>query len=750
MRAKRERILREQALGLPVEIPQSLIDKLKPYHAHFIKIAKPVPGDVKSGKNAVEHGWPDRPYEANDPDLLLWLFTGGNYGATARWPIGMIDADTKELQALIEAKINTYTVRSGRTIGEGRHYYIITNATENGVVYDKNGKNIGNIQIQNKYVVGPGCRHNSGGVYRVINDMPFAEISKEQLDELFDEQVKWTRQLLKTDEQEAENEKKRAGMEIPLGTFFDLDKFKKHGDEYQGSHPIHGSMTGTNLNVNLKENVWHCFRCNSGGGGLMWIAVKHGLLQCHEAQKGALTGVRFLEAIECARKEGFDIRLPEEEISEDVRRFFKNKKFIPRRLANFLMEKSRYATREADKTIFRYNPEVGIYQEVSDILIEQKITNILGDHYSGNRARETIGFLKANNVQPMANLPTELIAVKNGILNIFTREITAFTPDLFIINALPVEYKKDADCPKFKTFLSQVVPEEEDRKGLQEFCGYILLPSCKYDKALMLIGNGANGKGTMLKVWKAMYGNPNVSSEELQELTINRFRLAELFGKMANIHTDLSNLAVKEDRLFKQLVSGDPLSAEKKGRDPFEFSNLAKLCFSTNSPPKPPEKESEKNAYFRRWVMVTFPNEFPDNDPKTNPNLLEELTISEELAGILNLALDGLDRLRAQKHFTNSKTSDVTRQLYELLSNPEKAFMNERVACEIAGKLNKTELYADYRKYCLLHKLPIISKWAFSQKVIEYLQPSSIRDNGGTWVGIRMKTDDEIKDSEKE
>jgi len=75
---------------------------------------------------------------------------------------------------------------------------------------------------------------------------------------------------------------------------------KNKGNELQGSHPVHGSDTGSNFCVNHGNNCWHCFRCNSGGGPLSWIAVQEGIIECHEAVSGGLTGDKFKKTIASA------------------------------------------------------------------------------------------------------------------------------------------------------------------------------------------------------------------------------------------------------------------------------------------------------------------------------------------------------------------------------------------------------------------------------------------------------------------
>jgi hypothetical protein len=298
-----------------VKIPESLIEKLKPFGPRFIKVVWPVPGDPKSGKAACEPAWQEHLYSADDPALQAWLRMRGNYGIVFGEGVAGVDLDNKDIRQRFEDRVNTFTVKSGRISGDGRHAYIRTDASENGTILDNDGKNLGNIQVHNKYVVGPGCNHYSGGRYEIIKDAPLAWVSKKTLQEIFGDKLKWAGESRRENEEESREEKELIDIEIPIAevipNFKDLRKIDR--DEYQGEHPVHGSTTGQNFSVSIPKNCWHCFRCNSGGGPLMWLAVQHGFIRCDQAQKGALRGDLFLKTLEIAKKMGYDVELPENE-----------------------------------------------------------------------------------------------------------------------------------------------------------------------------------------------------------------------------------------------------------------------------------------------------------------------------------------------------------------------------------------------------------------------------------------------------
>jgi len=77
----------------------------------------------------------------------------------------------------------------------------------------------------------------------------------------------------------------------------------KGNSAYRGSHPVHGSGTGNNTVVDTTENAGYCFRCKSGGGPLLWIALEEGIISsCDQMGSGALKGKEFIETCKIANE----------------------------------------------------------------------------------------------------------------------------------------------------------------------------------------------------------------------------------------------------------------------------------------------------------------------------------------------------------------------------------------------------------------------------------------------------------------
>ena len=214
--------------------------------------------------------------------------------------------------------------------------------------------------------------------------------------------------------------------------------------------------------------------------------------------------------------------------------------------------------------------------------------------------------------------------MKNGLYNIKTGELTTHTEEYISLRQIPVNYNPAANAPKFRKFMSEIVTPE-DAQVLLEFIGYSLIFDMKHDQAIMLQGTGANGKSILLQFIIALHGEENICSTSLQRLCEDRFALSELYEKPLNVFADLSDDGIKDDAMFKNVSSGDMITAQKKFGQPFQFRNSARQIYSVNDVP-PVHKKTF--AFFRRWILLCFPYTFVDNPaPDTNERKIDKTRV---------------------------------------------------------------------------------------------------------------------------
>jgi len=245
-------------------------------------------------------------YAFDDPILRRHLEAGGNYGVLADDEHVIVESDSPKVNAAVEKYLPpTFTV-STPGHEDGRHYYFICHKFGKSLPLIEDNdpeRNLGHITARGRQVVGPGSIHPNGKPYVVLRDLPIATVTAEQIREALVD-------FIKHDEPEEDvHEKeqiKKAGLDFQINILdvVPVANLKKQGDELFGPHPVHGSETGRNFWVHPSKNVWKCFRCDSGGGPLTWLAVQEGIISCDEARPGRLKGEKFKKVLKIAEEKG--------------------------------------------------------------------------------------------------------------------------------------------------------------------------------------------------------------------------------------------------------------------------------------------------------------------------------------------------------------------------------------------------------------------------------------------------------------
>lgn len=261
---------------------------------------------------------------------------------------------------------------------------------------------------------------------------------------------------------------------------------------------------------------------------------------------------------------------------------------------------------------------------------------------------------------------------------------------------LPVGYDSQAACPRFERFLEEVfdgTPDIKDRVRLVfEFLGLSMTASTEYEKALMLVGSGGNGKSVLVRVLEAMVGSRNRSAVQLKQLE-NRFQRAHLDGKIINIMTELSEGAEVPDAEVKAIISGEPITAEHKLRPPFEFFPIAKLWLLTNHLPT---TRDLSDGLFRRFSIVTFPNRF-DDKPSRDTSLSEKL--AAESSGILNYCLRALAGVYERGSLTEPRSSREAVDAWRRDTDQVSMFVEEEMVLEPGASISSKEAYSTYQEW---------------------------------------------------
>lgn len=297
----------------------------------------------KQGKKPCERNWTTSSnYQFDDKKLLKHIEDGNNYGIVCGFGnLVIIDCDKEELERTIKEILpSTFYVRSGRG---GLHAYYICKDIEKTIRLEdnKNNEHFGDIQYIGTQVLGPTSVHPNGNSYKIENNSEITEIKAEDIRFAL-------RKFMAEEDMDEEEKKLIEDFPIDIKQVISLENLKQRGDEFQGTHPLHGSTTGMNFCVNIKKNVWHCFRHDSGGGPLSWLALKNGLISCEKCTKNALKGKIFKNVLEIAVKDGL---IPEIAIDEN-----KPKLILPHEGKLISYFATELGTFFSDKNVLFYRP----------------------------------------------------------------------------------------------------------------------------------------------------------------------------------------------------------------------------------------------------------------------------------------------------------------------------------------------------------------------------------------------------------
>ena len=387
--------------------------------------------------------------------------------------------------------------------------------------------------------------------------------------------------------------------------------------------------------------------------------------------------------------------------------FFKGSTFLFDKFATYLKNNNHIVKINGQLHIYKD----GIYVPGHAEIESQMIKHI--PHLKRANRSEVLAYLEIMIDGEAKTTNPNVIAFTNGLYNIKDASFRDFTPDVVITNKIPWPYNPAAYSELLDHTLDRLACNDpEVRALLEEMVGYCLYRRNELGKAFILIGDKSNGKSTFLHVVKNMLGDSNIASLDLKELG-DRFKTAELFGKLANIGDDIGDEFIANASVFKKLVTGDRVNVERKGQDPFEFNNYAKFLFSANNIPRMKDKTG---AVQRRLVIVPFDAKFTPNDPDFRPFIKDELCEQDSMEYLIVLGLKALKSVLGKAQFTTSKRVQGQLDEYEQNNNPIIGFIQEVGLDGIVNEPTKT-VYRKYKEYCIANNFQALSNIEFSRQI---------------------------------
>jgi len=342
------------------------------------------------------------------------------------------------------------------------------------------------------------------------------------------------------------------------------------------------------------------------------------------------------------------------------------------------------------------------YTPYGNLFIEEYAQKNFVPHATGSMVREFRTLVQRTNLRPMAwwqSTVKRKINFQNGYLDIDTMDFRPHTQEIGFRYVLPYDYSPQAKAPVFSKMLRSITGGDEGlQRVLLEFMGYALSSDdCWAQKALVLVGEGANGKSTLIKVLNELGGKGNYSCLTMDGINASEYNRQMLDGKLFNISEETPTKSMMNNSLFKSLTTGGEIQVRSPYKEPYFLENTAKLVFTCN---ELPDSQDNSFGYYRRLIIVPFSQKFTKDSPGFDPHISQKLM--GELPGVFNMAMEGYKRLVAQQGFTDSKAVSETLEKYTVENDTVMFWVTENMNVYTNGGFEQhftplRELYSSYR-----------------------------------------------------
>ena len=288
----------------------------------------------------------------------------------------------------------------------------------------------------------------------------------------------------------------------------------------------------------------------------------------------------------------------------------------------------------------------------------------------------------------------EFIAFNNGVLNIITMNFIGFTPDIIItskVNANYVEYDENVSNSVVDKFFSDITCQNKELEQLlYEIIGYCSCRTNMFHLSFILKGSGGNGKSTYFKIIKELLGD-SAASIRLRKVTTEKFSSTSLYCKTCAIADDIGNGKDVDTGLLKTIISGDPIRAEYKFENEFEFEPVATILIGMNNIVT---FNDSSNGFARRFKVIPFNHTFEGTDRKNN--MKQILCTPENLQYICSKAMYYFNKVFKRDGFSIPEDVENETKSYMADNRIVEQFVSER----IIDNMEAIEVQAEFKAFC--------------------------------------------------
>jgi|GEM_PF-801203 len=293
----------------------------------------------------------------------------------------------------------------------------------------------------------------------------------------------------------------------------------------------------------------------------------------------------------------------------------------------------------------------------------------------------------------------------SGIVDYVTGETIAATPDYFLTSPIPHKIGSSDNIPTINKLFTDWLGDR--KQVLYEWIAYNLIDDYPMHRMLILFGRGRNGKSQYTELLSRFIGRKNTTATDLEKVIDSRFEASKLYRKKSALIGETNFTAIKSSARIKALTGADMLTAEYKNKDPFDFTNSAKITISTNNLP---ESLDKTDAFFARCLIEEFTKQFEDGK-----SIIETIP-EEEYENLLFKCIKLLPSLMEKGKFTNEGTIEQKAAKYERLSNPFPVFIEKELDEAPTDKYTPVWVLREmYHSFCVKNGFRAVGEREFTQ-----------------------------------
>lgn len=421
-----------------------------------------------------------------------------------------------------------------------------------------------------------------------------------------------------------------------------------------------------------------------------------------------------------------------------------DKKFNPRQYTELILKKFEIKSDVVGR-LWKYNSLDGIWKDNGEDYLKSVLRKdlLINSHRKINYVNEVIADVKQYMYEEkyFEEPPAHLIPFNNKIYDLKNDKFLDFDPKFFFMTKIPVNIDtENKTCPLIDSMFKMFVGNDRkiDLYELAAYCLYRKYPSAKF---FLLSGDGRNGKSTYMNLLEMLLGKENRTSVNLKSISSDKFSAQSLYKKLLSVSVELDSFILRNTALIKQLTGRDPIRAEKKYKDEFEFVNYAKIVIVANEKITTTDKTY---GFSRRVKIINFVAKFKEGE-NDDPDILDKIT-QDELEGFADVCLQTLKDLYKRKFvFSIAQDQEEVKKLYDKSTQILNEFLKQNVMLDPGSYIFTVEFYEAFTEYLRELKVAFWSEKMLIETMeslgYERKQKRIVNDNVETsrpcWPGIK-------------